>query len=79
MGAEAPVQNGGLDRIVLPVCCLGWLAGAAYVEACEEENKGLISFTQGADGTKGMVLSCHDRQVVNPYVTPDSLWMLISV
>ena len=42
-------------------------AGAAYVEACEEENKGLISFTQGADGTKGMVLSCHDRQVVNPY------------
>lgn len=47
-------------------------AGAAYVEACEEENKGLISFTQGADGTKGMVLSCHDRQVVNPYVTLDS-------
>lgn len=47
-------------------------AGAAYVEACEEENKGLISFTQGADGTKGMVLSCHDRQVVNPYVTQDS-------
>lgn len=47
-------------------------AGAAYVEACEEENKGLISFTQGADGTKGMVLSCHDRPVVNPYVTPDS-------
>lgn len=47
-------------------------AGAAYVEACEEENKGLISFTQGADGTKGMVLSCHDRQVVNPYVPPDS-------
>lgn len=47
-------------------------AGAAYVEACEEENKGLISFTQGADGTKGMVLSCHDRRVVNPYVTPDS-------
>lgn len=47
-------------------------AGAAYVEACEEENKGLISFTQGADGTKGMVLSCHDRQVVNPYVTTDS-------
>lgn len=46
-------------------------AGAAYVEACEEENKGLVSFTQGADGTKGMVLSCHDRQVVNPYVTPD--------
>lgn len=47
-------------------------AGAAYVEACEEENRGLISFTQGADGTKGMVLSCHDRQVVNPYVTSDS-------
>lgn len=47
-------------------------AGAAYVEACEEENKGLISFTQGADGTKGMVLSCHDRPVVNPYVTQDS-------
>ena len=47
-------------------------AGAAYVEACEEENRGLISFTQGADGTKGMVLSCHDRQVVNPDVTPDS-------
>lgn len=47
-------------------------AGAAYVEACEEENRGLISFTQGADGTKGMVLRCHDRQVVNPYVTPDS-------
>ena len=47
-------------------------AGAAYVEVCEEENRGLISFTQGADGTKGMVLSCHDRQVVNPYVTSDS-------
>ena len=47
-------------------------AGAAYVEACEEENKGMVSFTQGADGTKGMVLRCHDRQVVNPYVTPDS-------
>lgn len=71
--AGAEVLSKMVDWTDRSTCVLfGDGAGAAYVEACEEENKGLISFTQGADGTKGMVLSCHDRQVVNPYVTPDS-------
>ena len=71
--AGAEVLSKMVDWTDRSTCVLfGDGAGAAYVEACEEENKGLISFTQGADGTKGMVLSFHDRQVVNPYVTPDS-------
>ncbi len=71
--AGAEVLSKMVDWTDRSTCVLfGDGAGAAYVEACEEENKGLISFTQGADGTKGMVLSCHDRQVVNPYVTPYS-------
>ena len=71
--AGAEVLSKMVDWTDRSTCVLfGDGAGAAYVEACEEENKGLISFTQGADGTKGMVLSCHDRRVVNPYVTPDS-------
>lgn len=71
--AGAEVLSKMVDWTDRSTCVLfGDGAGAAYVEACEEENKGLISFTQGADGTKGMVLSCHDRQVVNPYVTQDS-------
>ena len=71
--AGAEVLSKMVDWTDRSTCVLfGDGAGAAYVEACEEENKGLISFTQGADGTKGMVLSCHDRQVVNPCVTPDS-------
>lgn len=71
--AGAEVLSKMVDWTDRSTCVLfGDGAGAAYVEACEEENKGLISFTQGADGTKGMVLICHDRQVVNPYVTQDS-------
>lgn len=46
-------------------------AGAAFVEGCEESEGGLLGFAQGSDGTKGMVLSCNDRQVVNPYTQPE--------
>lgn len=45
-------------------------AGAAFIEASENDNKQhFLSFAQGADGAKGMVLSCDDRALVNPYVT----------
>lgn len=40
-------------------------AGAAVVRA---DNAGLIHFTQGADGSKGMVLSCRGRMNNNPLV-----------
>lgn len=40
-------------------------AGAAVVRADE---KGLIHFTQGADGSKGMVLACRNRMNHNPLV-----------
>lgn len=40
-------------------------AGAAVVRA---DKTGLIHFTQGADGSKGMVLSCRDRMNNNPLV-----------
>lgn len=45
-------------------------AGAAFVEACEdrEDRTGVISLSLGSDGTKGMVLSCGARDLVNPYV-----------
>lgn len=40
-------------------------AGAAVVKADE---KGLLTFTQGSDGAKGMVLSCKNRLNNNPLV-----------
>jgi len=40
-------------------------AGAAVVRADE---KGLLKFTQGADGAKGMVLACRNRLNNNPLV-----------
>ena len=44
-------------------------AGAAVVEKSEE---GIISMTQGSDGAKGGVLSCHNRPVNNPFVANDT-------
>lgn len=49
-------------------------AGAAFIESCEEEEGGLKSFAQGADGVKGMVLSCYNRQLVNPYTEPQQIF-----
>ncbi len=48
-------------------------AGAAFVELCEEtdenlEKTGIISIAQGSDGAKGMVLSCQERKLSNPYI-----------
>lgn len=45
-------------------------AGAAFVEATEEntENAGIISIAQGSDGARGMVLSCQERKLANPYI-----------
>ncbi|MBQ8262715.1 MAG: ketoacyl-ACP synthase III [Lachnospiraceae bacterium] len=42
-------------------------AGAAFLEATEEENIGMLSLSQGSDGARGMVLACEDRDVVNPF------------
>lgn len=43
-------------------------AGAAVVEMQEGDAPGMLGISQGADGTKGMVLSCPDRVLNNPYV-----------
>lgn len=43
-------------------------AGAAVIEAQEGDAPGMLGIAQGADGTKGMVLSCADRALNNPYV-----------
>lgn len=50
-------------------------AGAAFLEAsdtdviCENGRKvGIESMVMGSDGTKGMVLSCEERGLANPYV-----------
>ncbi len=45
-------------------------AGAAFVEAFEDtaEKAGIISISQGSDGSRGMVLSCQERKLVNPYI-----------
>ncbi len=40
-------------------------AGAAIVRA---DKTGILSFTQGADGTKGLALACKDRENNNPLV-----------
>jgi 3-oxoacyl-[acyl-carrier-protein] synthase-3 len=49
-------------------------AGAAFVEAVDNDivrgngrRVGMESMVQGSDGAKGMVLSCGERQVNNPY------------
>ena len=48
-------------------------AGAAYIEKTEAEvcengrSVGIESVVQGSDGTKGMVLSCGERAVSNPF------------
>ena len=51
-------------------------AGAAFVEASEEDivcdngrKVGIASMVQGADGAKGMVLSCADRPLDNAFIT----------
>ena len=50
-------------------------AGAAFIEKTDEDivcangrKAGLESMAQGSDGAKGMVLSCEERPVSNPYV-----------
>ena len=51
-------------------------AGAAFVEASEEDivcdngrKVGMESMVQGADGAKGMVLSCAERALDNAFIT----------
>lgn len=47
-------------------------AGAALVEAVEDTDvSGMISFSQGSDGAKGMVLSCRERLGKNPLYTEE--------
>lgn len=47
-------------------------AGAALVEAVDDsDTSGMISFAQGSDGAKGMVLSCRERLIKNPLYTED--------
>ena len=42
-------------------------AGAVLIEAAEDTQESrMISFSQGSDGAKGMVLSCRDRWINNP-------------
>ena len=49
-------------------------AGAALVEAVDDSDiSGMISFAQGSDGAKGMVLSCRDRLGKNPLYTEENL------
>ena len=48
-------------------------AGAALVEAVDDSDiSGMISFAQGSDGAKGMVLSCRDRLGKNPLYTEEN-------
>ena len=45
-------------------------AGAVLVEAVEKDDvSDMISFSQGSDGAKGMVLSCRERLLKNPLYT----------
>lgn len=49
-------------------------AGAAFVEIQEERQEnasGIIGILQGSDGAGGMVLSCYDRPICNPYTVPN--------
>lgn len=42
-------------------------AGAVLMEAAEDTQESrMLSFSQGSDGAKGMVLSCRDRWINNP-------------
>ena len=42
-------------------------AGAVLIEAAEDTQESrMLSFSQGSDGAKGMVLSCRDRLINNP-------------
>lgn len=48
-------------------------AGAALVEAVDDTDlSGMISFAQGSDGAKGMVLSCRERMIKNPLYTEEN-------
>jgi 3-oxoacyl-[acyl-carrier-protein] synthase-3 len=54
-------------------------AGAVFVEALDGEavcangrRVGMEAIVQGSDGAKGMVLSCGDRTVKNPYTDADT-------
>ena len=47
-------------------------AGAVYVEACEEQED-TYRFVQHANGSKGSVLDCGIRDIVNPLVSTDPI------
>lgn len=49
-------------------------AGAVFVEAVQEqgERTGIISIAQGSDGEKGMVLSCRERALANPFIQEEA-------
>lgn len=47
-------------------------AGAAYIEIEENSSnkcENMLSFVQGSDGEKGMVLQCNARDLNNPFIT----------
>jgi 3-oxoacyl-[acyl-carrier-protein] synthase-3 len=46
-------------------------AGAVFVEGTEQNDSGIITMVQGADGSKGMVLSCASRDAQNCFVQMD--------
>lgn len=47
-------------------------AGAAFMEMDEENSeKQFLSFVQGAEGSKGMALSCRERNHATPYTTKE--------
>jgi 3-oxoacyl-[acyl-carrier-protein] synthase-3 len=46
-------------------------AGAVFVEGTEQNDSGIITMVQGADGSKGMVLSCASRDAENSFVQMD--------
>lgn len=46
-------------------------AGAVYLESdTSNETENMLSFVQGSDGEKGMVLQCLARELKNPFVKP---------
>lgn len=48
-------------------------AGAVLVEAVDDSDpSGMISFAQGSDGAKSMVLSCRERLIENPLYKEES-------
>lgn len=47
-------------------------AGAVFAEATEDlDVSGMLSFAQGSDGSKGMVLNCRERLLHNPLYTEE--------